>query len=216
MSKKIGVVLSGCGVFDGAEIHEAVLTLLSVQQNGAEAVMAAPNRDQAHVLNHITGEEMDETRNVLVESARIARGKISDLADVSADQLDALVFPGGFGGAKNLCTFAFDGTAMSVDPQVERIVGEMQAAGKPIGFICITPALAAKLIPGATLTFGANCDAAGAIEQMGATHEETDVGSITVDEAHNVVSTGAYMMGPWVADVWEGIDALVTEVVRRA
>jgi enhancing lycopene biosynthesis protein 2 len=216
MSKKIGVVLSGCGVFDGTEIHEAVLTLLSIQQNGAEAVIAAPNRDQAHVLNHITGDEMAETRNVLVESARIARGKISDLADVSADQLDALVFPGGFGGAKNLCTFAFDGTAMSVDPQVERIVGEMRAANKPIGFICITPALGAKLIPGATLTFGENCDASGAIEQMGATHEETDVGSITIDEAHNVLRTGAYMMGPWVADVWKGIDALVTEVVKRA
>jgi enhancing lycopene biosynthesis protein 2 len=216
MSKKIGVVLSGCGVFDGAEIHEAVLTLLSIQQNGAEAVMAAPNRDQAHVLNHITGEEMDETRNVLIESARIARGKISDLAEVKADQLDALVFPGGFGGAKNLCTFAFDGTAMSVDPEVERIVGEMREANKPIGFICITPALGAKLVPGATLTFGAGCDASEAIEKMGATHVETDVASITIDDANNVVSTGAYMVGPWVADVWKGIDALVTEVVSRA
>ena len=216
MSKKIGVVLSGCGVFDGTEIHEAVLTLLSIQQNGAEAVVTAPDRDQAHVLNHITGEVMSETRNVLVESARISRGKITDLAEVSADQLDALVFPGGFGGAKNLCTFAFDGTAMSVDPDVERIVGEMRAQNKPIGFICITPALGAKLIPGATLTFGAQCDASGAIEQMGATHVETDVASITIDEAHNVVSTGAYMLGPWVADVWKGIDALVTEVVRRA
>ena len=216
MSKKIGVVLSGCGVFDGTEIHEAVLTLLSIQQNGAEAVLAAPDRDQAHVLNHITGEVMDETRNVLVESARIARRKISSLADVAASQLDALVFPGGFGGAKNLCTFAFDGADMTVDPEVERLVGEMRAAGKPLGFICITPALAAKLIPGATLTFGENCDAAGAIQAMGATHVETDVGSITIDDAHNVISTGAYMMGPWVADVWKGIDALVTEIVKRA
>jgi enhancing lycopene biosynthesis protein 2 len=129
LSKKIGVVLSGCGVFDGAEIHEAVLTLLSVQQNGAEALLAQ---------------------------------------------------------------------------------------NKPIGFICITPALGAKLIPGATLTFGEACDASGAIQQMGATHVVTDVGSITIDEENNVVSTGAYMVGPWVADVWKGIDALVTEVIRRA
>jgi enhancing lycopene biosynthesis protein 2 len=216
MGKKVGVVLAGSGVFDGSEIHEAVLTLLSLDRRGAEAVIAAPDKPQHHVINHVTGEVMEEARNVLVESARIARGKIRDLAGLHANELDALVFPGGFGAAKNLCDFAVSGTGMQVDPDVARVVAEMREARKPIGFICITPALAAKLIPGATLTFGAACDASLAIEQMGAKHVETKVSEIAVDREHKLVSTGAYMLGPWVAAVAEGIDKLVRELLEMS
>jgi len=216
MSKKVGVLLAGCGVYDGSEIHEAVLALLALDRAGAEVLITAPNRDQAHVINHLTGEVTTETRNVLVEAARIARGKITDLADVHADQMDALVLPGGFGAAKNLCNFAFEGTNMGVDPEVTRIVGEMREANKPIGFICISPTIAAKLIPGVTLTMGAACDATEAAEAMGAVHVVTDVAGAVVDAEHKVVTTGAYMMGPWVKDVAAGIDNLVGEVLALA
>ena len=214
--KRIGVVLAGCGVYDGAEIHEAVLTLLAIDRAGHECVIAAPNVDQAHVINHLTGEVMGERRNVLVEAARIARGKIRDLATVSAQEIDAIVFPGGFGAAKNLCDFAFAGASMVVNPDVARIIAEMRAAKKPIGLLCISPALGAKLIPGAKLTFGAACDASVAAESMGAHHVVTRVDQIVVDEENRLVTTGAYMMGPWVADVAKGVDALVDRVISLA
>ncbi len=216
MAKKVAVLLAGCGVYDGAEIHEAVLTLLALHRAGAEVLLTAPNKDQAHVINHLTGETMEETRNVLVESARIARGKITDLAEVAASQVDALILPGGFGAAKNLCSFAFEGSDMSVDGEVARLIAEMREAHKPIGFICISPTIAARLIPGVTLTMGAACDATAAAETMGAQHEVTDVAGTTVDPEHKVVSTSAYMMGPWVADVAKGIDKLVEEVLALA
>ncbi len=216
MSKKVGVVLSGCGVYDGTEVHEAVLTLLALDQRGAEVVMAAPDKEQAHVINHLTGEVDPHPRNVLVESARIARGTIKPLAELQADEIDALVFPGGFGGAKNLSDFAFQGAAMTVDPDVTRIVDAMRAAGKPIGFICITPTLAAKLIPGVTITLGCACDASEASSGLGATHVETEVHETVIDAANKVVSTSAYMLGPWVANVHKGIDKLVGELLEMA
>jgi enhancing lycopene biosynthesis protein 2 len=213
MSKKVGIVLAGCGVYDGSEIHEAVLTLLALDRSGAEVLMCAPNKEQAHVINHLTGDVMEESRNTLVESARIARGEITDIASVSATDFDALIFPGGFGAAKNLCNFAFEGTAMEVDSEVVRLVAETHAAQKPIGFICISPTIAAKLIPGVQLTLGAACEASEAAEAMGARHEVTAVTECVVDSKNKVVSTSAYMMGPWVAAVAQGIDALVEEVL---
>jgi enhancing lycopene biosynthesis protein 2 len=216
MSKKVGVVLAGCGFYDGAEVHEAVLTLLALQLRGAEAKIAAPDVQQADVINHLTGDEMPETRNVLVESARIARGQIIDLAKLRAADIDALVFPGGFGAAKNLSSFAFDGAKMTVDPEVARIIAEMREAAKPIGFICISPELAAKLIPGVTITVGAKCDASDAAELMGAKHVECGVTGTVVDKQHKVVSCPAYMLGPWVADVYRGIDELIGEVLALA
>lgn len=211
---RVAVVLAGCGVFDGAEIHEAVLTLLALDRAGAEAVIVAPNVDQHHVINHLTGEVMSERRNVLVEAARIARGRISDMASLRAEDIDAIIFPGGFGAAKNLCSFAFDGPAMTVHPEVARIIAEMRAAKKPIGLVCISPALGAKLLPGVRITFGARCEEADAAEAMGARHVETTVEEISVDADQKVVSTGAYMMGPWVAAVARGIDALVAKVLE--
>ena len=211
---KVGVLLAGCGVYDGAEIHEAVLTLLALDRAGADVLITAPDKDQFHVVNHLTGEEMKETRNVLVESARIARGRITDLAEVTADQIDALILPGGFGAAKNLSDFAFAGTGMQVDPGVARLIGEVREAGKPIGFICISPTIAAKLLPGVELTMGAACEATEAAEALGAKHRVTDVAGTVVDAEQKVVSTSAYMMGPWIADVAKGIDRLVGEVLE--
>src|SRR5512143_852987 len=133
MAKKIGVILSGCGVHDGSEIHEAVLILLALDRHGCEAVICAPDVEQVDVVNHLTGEaEKGSRRNVLAESARIARGKISDVAKVSAQALDGLILPGGFGAAKNLCDFAVRGKSCTVHPQVARLVREVHAQGKPV------------------------------------------------------------------------------------
>src|SRR6058998_875320 len=140
MAKKIGVVLSGCGVMDGSEIHESVLTLLAIDRAGGEAVCMAPNIKQHHVINHLTGEESKgEARNVLTESARIARGKVRDVAGVKASEVDALIFPGGYGAAKNLCDYAFKGPGCSVYPDVAQLANDVHAAGKPIGVVCVAP-----------------------------------------------------------------------------
>ena len=141
---KIGVCLSGCGVNDGAEIHESVITTLILDKAGAEILFTAPNMEQAKVVNNLTGEEMGESRNVLVESARIARGNIIDLAELTANNMDALIFPGGFGAALNLCDFALKGADCDIHPQVNRIIGEMLTANKPLGFICIATTLFAR------------------------------------------------------------------------
>ena len=212
---KIGVLLSGCGYLDGAEIHEAVLTLLAVHEAGAEAVCMAPDIEQSKVVNHITGEDMPEKRNVLVEAARIARGEIRDIADVKGGELDAFVMPGGYGAALNLSDFAVAGPDMKVHPEVERMISEIHNAGKPIGTICISPAIVAKLIPGVKLTIGDDEGTSQALEKMGCKHENCVVTGIVVDDEHRVVSTPAYMLGPWVNDVWQGIRECVREVLQR-
>ncbi len=212
---KVGVLLSGCGVQDGAEIHEAVLTLLAIHEMGAEAVCMAPNAQQRKVVNHLTGEEMDELRNVLVEAARIARGEIRDAAEVKAEDLDALILPGGFGAALNMSDFALAGAEMKVRADVERVIRDVHQAGKPIGALCIAPALIAKLIPGVKLTIGTDTNTAHALEQMGARHESCEVTGVVVDEENRVVSTPAYMLGPGINEVWQGIRACVREVLNR-
>jgi enhancing lycopene biosynthesis protein 2 len=214
--KAVAFVLSGCGYLDGAEIHEAVLTLLSLDRRGAAVRTYAPDRAQAHVVDHRTGEVTGETRNVLTESARIVRGKIEPLSQLRVEDADALIFPGGYGAAKNLGTFAFDGPDMRIDPDVERVIAAFRAAGKPIGFICIAPTLAAKAIPGVRVTVGCEGDAPRGLRAMGGQHVETTVDRIVVDDTNNVVSTAAYMLGPWIGAVADGIDALVGEVLRRA
>lgn len=220
MAPRIGIMLSGCGVFDGSEIHEAVFTLLAVDRAGAQAVFLAPNVPQAHVVDHAKGEvAAGESRNVLAEAARIARGKIRDAASVRATDLDALIFPGGFGAAKNLCTFAFDGPDCDVNPEVERLVGAMHAAGKPLGFLCIAPALAAKLLggEGVALTIGNDAETAAALESLGAHHVDCPVTELCHDEKHNVVSAPAYMYGEArPSEVAEGIEKLVRKVVQLA
>jgi len=215
---KIGVLLSGCGVFDGAEIHEAVLTMLALDRAGATIVCMAPNVDQHHVVNHLTQEEMAEKRNVLVESARIARGEIKDLKDVKAADLDGLIMPGGFGAAKNLSDFAFKGAEATVHPEVKRILEEMSAASKPIGAICISPAPLAKALSDKKpeVTIGNDQSTAEAIEAMGGQHKTCTVDMIHLDGANKVVTTPAYMLGPGIKDVAVGIEKLVNKVVELA
>ncbi len=214
--KRVGVLLSGCGVFDGSEIHEAVLTLLALERHGAEAVCMAPDKEQHHVVNHLTGKPTGERRNVLVESARIARGRIENLAGVTAADIDALILPGGYGAAKNLSTFAMDGASASVDPEVARIVRELFAARKPLGLICIAPAVGALVLgeTGVEVTIGTDPGTAGAIEATGARHFACGVGDVHADPARRVVSTPAYMLGRNIAEVAAGIDKLVRVVVE--
>jgi enhancing lycopene biosynthesis protein 2 len=217
--KRVGVVLSGCGFLDGAEIHEAVCTLLSLDRHGAKLVAAAPDVPQLHVVDHVKGAPAEgETRGVLAEAARIVRGKIAPLSTVSARDLDALIFPGGFGAAKNLCTFAVEGRGMRVQPDVERLVREMRGAAKPMGFICIAPVIAGRLLgaDGVHLTIGNDPDTAAALESWGAKHVECRVDEIAVDQRLEIVSTPAYMLGPWIAQVSTGIEKLVSAVLEMA
>lgn len=211
--KKFAVVLSGSGVFDGAEIHEATLTLLAIKQQGGSYEIFAPDIDQHHVINHLTGAEMPETRNVLVESARIARGKIKPLDDFDASHFDALIFPGGFGAAKNLFTFAFDGPSAKVDPDVERAVKAMHKAGKPIGALCIAPALIARIIPGAEVTIGNDPGTAHAIEKMGGKHRNTSHGQVVVDRTNRIFTTPCYMLDASITDIYEGAHNIVKEMM---
>lgn len=215
---RVGVLLAGCGVYDGAEIHEAVLTLLALDRLGAQAVCLAPDVPQMHVVDHRTGKVAEgEGRNVLTEAARIARGDVTDVAKVDAASLDALVVPGGFGAAKNLCDFAVKGPDCAVQPDVARLVAAVHAAGKWVGAICISPALVAKLLGAEKprLTIGTDPDTARALEAMGACHVGCPVEGIVVDEERRLVTTPAYMLGPSIAAVAQGIEKLVAEVVRR-
>jgi enhancing lycopene biosynthesis protein 2 len=218
MAKKIGVVLSGCGVYDGSEIHEAVITLLAIDRNGAEAVCMAPNIRQMHVVNHLSGEvSVGESRNVLVEAARIARGKIRDLATVSAAEIDALILPGGFGAAKNLCDFAIKGPECSVNPEVERIIREMVAAKKPLAAVCIAPAVLSRVLGSDKLphqlTIGTDEGTAAALTGMGSQHVSCPVREFVVDKANKIVSTPAYMLADGVAEAAEGIEKCVKALI---
>ena len=210
---KIGVVLSGCGVNDGSEIHEAVITMLELDKAGAEMVLMAPNIDQLHVINHATGEEMDDSRNVLIESARIARGNIEDIAVVTSDNIDALILPGGFGVAKNLSDYAMAGMECSINPDVLRLSRQVHNDGKPIGVICIAPAIMAKILAGDTeLTIGFDEQTASDIDAMGAKHVLCPVDQIVVDKDKKVVSTPAYMEAKSIKEAASGIEKLVAEI----
>lgn len=212
--KKIGVVLSGCGVYDGSEIHEAVLTLLALSRQGAEVVCFAPDKSQADVINHLTGEPMAETRNVLIEAARIARGAVQPLAQADASTLDALIVPGGFGAAKNLSTFASEGAECLVDPDLKRLAQAMHAAGKPLGFICIAPAMLPRIFDfPLRLTIGTDIDTAEIVEDMGGEHVPCPVDDIVVDEDNKIVTTPAYMLAQSIAEAATGIDKLVDRVL---
>lgn len=213
--KKIAVVLAGCGVYDGAEIHEATMTLYAITLLGGKYQIFAPNIEQHHVVNHITGEEMNEKRNVMVEAARIARGNIKALTDYLPNDFDAIIFPGGFGVAKNLCTFAFDGENCIVNPQVEKAILDTHKAQKPIGALCISPVLLAKLIKGATLTIGNDSGTATAIETMGAKHSVTGHGEVVVDSKNLLFTTPCYMLDASIVDIANGAKAVVNEIMKH-
>ncbi len=215
---KVAVLLSGCGVNDGAEIHEAVVTLLCLDRLGTEVVCAAPDVPQMDVVDHATGRTTGETRNVLTEAARIARGAIHDVAKLKAHDVDAVVLPGGFGAAKNLCDFAKGGADWTVDPDVARFLREVHRLGKPIGAICIAPAVVARLFgdEGVTLTIGNDRDTAARLESTGATHRNCAVDGIVIDAEHRIVTTPAYMLATRISEAAAGIEKLCAEVVRMA
>ncbi len=219
----VAVLLAGCGHLDGAEIREAVLTLLSLDQRGAQAHCLALDADQHHVVNHLTGQPREgERRNILEEAARIARGRVQPLAGADPAEFDALLMPGGFGVAKNHCGFAFKGAEAEVHPQVLAFVTAFFEAGKPVGAICIAPALVALCLRGsgrhARLTIGTDAGCAAALDALGASHQELSrVREIVVDEALNLITTPAYMFDEArLADVFVGIDRTVAEVLKRA
>ena len=215
MTKKVAVILSGCGVYDGAEIHESVITLLRLDQRGAQVQCFAPNIAQMHVINHLTGEEMPESRNVLVESARIARGEVKDIREANAEDFDALIVPGGFGAAKNLSNFAVEGPHCSVNPDVLALAEAFADACKPVGLICISPALAAKIYgPGVVCTIGNDAGTAAAVEKMGGKHEECDVHDIVEDTQRKLVTTPAYMVAKSISEAAGGIYKLVDRVLE--
>lgn len=212
--KKFAIVLAGCGVLDGAEIHEATLTMLAIKEQGSEYEVFAPDIPQYHVLNHITGKEMKESRNVLIEAARIVRGDIKNLKEFFASDFDALIFPGGFGAAKNLSTVAFKGVDAEVNSEVEKAVKSMLTAKKPIGALCISPAFIAKIIGDVKVTIGQDEETAQIIEAMGGTHIYTDPGDVVVDDEKLVFSTPCYMLESDITDIWEGAYNIVEAMLK--
>ncbi|MEI7724779.1 MAG: isoprenoid biosynthesis glyoxalase ElbB [Bacteroidota bacterium] len=211
--KNFAVILAGCGVYDGAEIHEAVLTLLAIDKAGATSQCFAPDIQQHHVVNHVTGIEMPEKRNVLTESARIARGNIKPLSAFQATGFDALIFPGGFGAAKNLCDWAFKGDDCRVNPEVETAVKTMFEAGKPIGAMCIAPVILAKLFKGTNLTTGDDPSSESFIEKMGNQYTQTDHGEVVIDKVRKLFTTPCYMLDASISQIAEGTENLVREML---
>jgi enhancing lycopene biosynthesis protein 2 len=217
MNKKVAVILSGCGVYDGSEIHESVITLLRLDQRGAKVQCFAPNVTQLHVVDHYSGDEMDETRNVLVESARIARGKIKDVRELHVADFDALIMPGGFGVAKNLSDFALSGANCTVQADVLNAAQAFVKANKPIGLMCISPVLAAQIFgKGVVCTIGNDHETAAAPTQMGAVHNECAVEEIVEDASHKLISTPAYMLAQSISEAASGINKLVDRVLELA
>ena len=212
--KKIAVVLSGCGVYDGAEIHEATLSLLAIAKNGCAYEIFAPDIRQYHVVNHITGDEMEETRNVLVESARIARGNIRDLKEFQAADFDGLLFPGGFGAAKNLSTWAFEGADAAVLPEVEVAITGMVAMKKPVGALCISPVILARVLGEVHLTIGDDESTIDALESLGTKHVYATHGEVVVDPDHNLVTTPCYMLDANIVQIAEGADNVVDAMIK--
>ena len=215
--KSVGVVLSGCGFLDGAELYESVLTLLYLDQAGVHYQCLAPDVSQLHVVDHFKKEPTTESRRVLTEAARVARGKILPLEDIWVEKVDAVIFPGGFGAAKNLCDFAVKGKDCSIHPSVESFMKKLMAAGKPVGLICIAPVVMARALKGTSfhpkMTVGARSGASEALEYFGSTHVVCPVMDDVVDRAAKVVTTPAYMYDARLAEVAQGIEKLVRDVL---
>ena len=212
--KKIAMVLSGCGVFDGSEIHEATLSLLAIAKKGCAYEIFAPDIKQYHVVNHITGDEMEETRNVLVESARIARGKIRDLKEFHPADFDGLLFPGGFGAAKNLSTWAFEGADAAILPEVEVAITGMVAMKKPVGALCISPVILARVLGEVHLTIGDDESTIDALESLGTKHVYATHGEVVVDPDHMLVTTPCYMLDANIVQIAEGADNVVDAMIK--
>jgi len=211
--KKFAIILSGCGVHDGAEIHETVATMIALKKNNADYQCFAPNRKQYHVINHLTGAEVGEERNILVESARLARGKIKEIEEYKPEDFDGLIFPGGFGVAKNLCNYAIKGADCELFPDVINAIQATIDAKKPIGAECITPAMMAAYLTGAVVTIGNDKETAAHIQQMGGHHVETKHNGVVYDPKYNLYSTPCYMLGADILEIYESAEALVKAMV---
>lgn len=218
IKKNFAVILSGCGARDGSEINEVVLTLLALEQLGSGYQCFAPDIDQKEVVDHLTGQSStDLKRNLLKEAARIVRGKIKPIGDCCVDEWDGVIVPGGFGVAKNLSTFAYDGAALKIEPEVLSILTAFKNAKKPAGYICIAPVLAPLVYgKGIVLTIGNDANTIAIIETLGGVHKNTNVDGITVDAAHKVVTTPAYMLANSITEAKSGIDKLVAELIKMA
>ncbi len=224
--KKIGVLFSGSGVYDGTEIHEAVFTLLALEEAGLEAVCIAPNTNQHHVVNHLTGDEMNETRNVLVESARIARGTIQDLAEVNLNELDGLAIPGGFGTAKNHTKWAFEGPGGAINTDVQKLIIHMVSAQKPIAALCMGPTTVAKALEGTeyhvSLSVGSTAapspydipSISGGMEKVGAKTIEKTAAEVSVDNEHKIVCAPCYMMEASISDIRANSKAAIDQLAK--
>lgn len=213
-SRRFAVVLSGCGVFDGSEIHEAVMTLYAIVKHGGVYDIFAPDINQHHVIDHYKGQETNEVRNVLVESARIGRGNVKPLSQFNAGQYDGLFFPGGFGAAKNLSDFAFEKSNCSINRSVADAINQMARLNKPVGACCIAPVIITRVLEHVKVTIGDDLSTIKALEEMGATHEVTACGQVTVDENLKVVTTSAYMVGTNIVEIAEGIENAITAMMK--
>jgi len=213
--KTFAVILAGNGVFDGAEIHEAVLTLLAIDKLGASYKAFAPDIEQHHVIDHFTKKPATESRNVLKEAARLVRGEIQPLSEFDASQFDALVLPGGFGAAKNLSTYAFDGPAMKVNPEVEKAILEMHGLKKPIGAMCIAPVILAKLLGKVTVTIGTDATTEKHIQEMDATNIRTSHGDVIADTKNNIFTTPCYMLDSSISQIAQGTENLIRDMLQR-
>lgn len=212
--KKFAVILSGNGVFDGSEIHEAVMTLYAISRNDAVYQVFAPDIDQHHVLNHLTGNEMNEKRNVLVESARIARGNAKSLSEYQVMDFDALIIPGGFGAAKNLSTFAFEGADCQVNPDLESAIRATHKAGKPIGALCIAPVILARVLGDVILTVGQDQGTTDALTKMGAKAVKTNAREIAKDLDNKIVTNPCYMLDSSIVDIAKGANKVVKTMLK--
>ncbi|XP_061139192.1 glutamine amidotransferase-like class 1 domain-containing protein 3, mitochondrial [Syngnathus typhle] len=224
MATRVAIILSGCGVYDGTEIHEASAVLVHLSRAGAKAQMFAPNQDQMHVIDHCEGKPSDGKRNVLQESARIARGDITDLAELDVSAFDAVIIPGGFGVAKNLSDWGVKNKDFSIKPDVEKTLRDFHKAGKPLAMCCIAPVLAAKILPGCELTVGQDKESdmwpyaqtAGVLKEMGCKHVNTGVQQVHVDLKHKLITAPAFMSNAPIHEIFDGIGVMVEETLKLA
>lgn len=216
-TRRVALILSGCGVHDGTEIQEAVLALVALDRAGAKVLCAAPNVAQPHVVNHFTGEiAAAESRNTLVESARIARGSVVDLASMNIRDIDAAVFPGGFGVTKTLSDYATRGRDAKVQPDVARLITAMHGARKPMALLCTAPILAARVLSGShpLLTIGRDSAIAADLESWGARHEGCDARGLVVDRDNRIVTSPAYMLAGRISEAADGIERAIRAMLE--
>jgi len=223
---KIGVLLSGCGVYDGVEIQEAVLTLLAIEEIGAEAICISVDENQHHVVNHITGDEMKESRNMLVEAARISRGIIQEISSISPAVIDALVIPGGFGSAKNFTNWAFSGPKGTINPKVKLLIVNMVNIGKPILALCVSPIVVAKALENSAIhtamTIGSDKEKSPydinafslGMESLGVKTEMKTIQEIQIDLENNIITAPCYMMEASILEVRNNILKAIEALVQ--